>query len=162
MILNTGLSKTGTKSLAKALQILGYKTKHLPDKENLFKNKEGYEAFCDIPCLAYLEKLLTIYPDAKLICTTRPYKPWIISCMKHFNETSNLYYQELRGLVYKSVSPTWKHFEQAYKRYNEYDYSLLSNPVLFLPVEHENKWSMLCDFLNKPKPNISIPYPHVE
>lgn len=63
MLINLGLSKTGTKSLAKALSFLGYKV----TKTDIVSGQ--YEALVDIPCIIYYPLIKKHYPDHKLIMT---------------------------------------------------------------------------------------------
>ena len=157
MILGFGLSKTGTTSLNRALQILGYKARHLPSKQELFSDK--YDAFSDIPCLAYLEALLLLYPDAKLIYTSREIFSWLDSCHRHFKPTKNSYFLELRQLVYGSFYPQQEHFLLTHKRCEDKAMKLSkSRSVLFLPLEAENKWELICNYLGVTAPEID--YPH--
>lgn len=153
MILGVGLSKTGTKSLNRALQILGYKTIYLPSKQQLFS--DNYDGFTDIPCYAYLPQLLKFYPHAKLICTTRKVHTWLTSCENHFQPTDNAYFIELRNMVYGSTifnKSLW------IDGFNRHHLTLLSYPnVLYLPLEHPNKWQLLTNFLSKPLPNVDYP-----
>ncbi|WP_324281568.1 sulfotransferase [Cyanobacterium aponinum UTEX 3221] len=156
MILGIGLSKTGTKSLKEALQILGYKSLHLPSKQQLFSG--NYEAFTDIPAYVYLTQLLTFYSKTRLICTTRNVDTWIESCREHFKPTNNAYFIELRNSVYgQSVFDeiVWR---SAYKSHS-LRLKVIAHycNILFLPLESPNKWDLLCDFLNKSKPNVDYP-----
>ncbi|WP_342597668.1 sulfotransferase [Cyanobacterium aponinum UTEX 3222] len=151
-----GLSKTGTKSLNKALQILGYKSLHLPSKQQLFSG--NYEAFTDIPCYAYLTQLLAIYPNTKLICTTRNVDTWIESCEKFFNPTDNAYLMELRNLVYGRTNFDEILWRSAYRsHYLRLKVIAHYCNILFLPLENPNKWQLLCDFLDKPLPSFAYP-----
>lgn len=153
MILGVGLSKTGTKSLNKALQILGYKSLHFPSKQQLFSG--NYEAFTDIPCYAYLTQLLAIYPNTKLICTTRNVDTWIESCEKFFKPTDNAYLMELRKMVYGDANFNKSLWIDAFHHHH---FTLSSYPnILYLPVNHNDKWQLLCNFLSKPLPNVDYP-----
>lgn len=94
-IIGAGFPRTGTTTLKKALEILGYdKTYHFKDLvanpddlkywkeleetgstdfENLFK---GYRATSDFPAYPYYKILLKKYPDAKIILTKRDPDAW--------------------------------------------------------------------------------------
>lgn len=147
------MSRTGTKSLNRALQLLGYNTVHLPSKLQLLSGTA--QAFGDIPCYAYLPQLLLLYPNAVLLCTVRDKQSWLISCAKHFRATSNPYFLELRNLVYGNITFDYNLWSLAYDRHLN---TVNTLPVTFIPIDHPDKWSILCDSLNKPLPR--LPYPH--
>jgi hypothetical protein len=88
-VIGAGLGRTGTKSLAAALDILGYKSYHFPlpkhakvwadyaegkasAKEAIeIAVKEGYDATCDQPMADVFQQQMELYPDAKVILTVR-------------------------------------------------------------------------------------------
>lgn len=94
-IIGAGFPRTGTTTLKKAIEILGYnKTYHFKDLvanpndlkywkeleetgntdfESLFK---GYRATSDFPAYPYYKILLKKYPDAKIILTKRDPEAW--------------------------------------------------------------------------------------
>lgn len=87
MILTIGLPKTGTSSLAKALEILGYRASTDPH------NAERLRLWCDgdfsrlgeidvqgEPAYAFWRQLAEAYPLAQVIVTERPIRSWIRSC----------------------------------------------------------------------------------
>ncbi len=63
-VFGIGLSKTGTKSLVKALKILGYKSVHYPRNLNVLKN---YDAAADISVAHAFKELDKKYPKSKFI-----------------------------------------------------------------------------------------------
>ena len=73
-VFGIGLSKTGTRSLAEALIILGYKTIHYPWSMEDIAN---HEASLDIPVACRYKVLDLLYPNSKFILTTRPFNEWI-------------------------------------------------------------------------------------
>lgn len=100
-IIGAGFPRTGTTTLKKALELLGYdKTYHFKDLianpyklphwkelenhghtdfEALF---EGYKATVDFPGYPYYKILLKNYPDAKVILTKRTFDSWYESTSK--------------------------------------------------------------------------------
>jgi hypothetical protein len=156
VIINIGLSKTGNKSLATALTMSGYNCKHLPTITELFSGK--YDAYTDIPCYAYLRQLLLLYPNIKLLCTTRELSSWLMSCEQHFKPTDNPYLLTLRNLVYGTTVYNRAKFIEAYYRHR----ATVSNikGCVEIPLEHPDKWSILCDALNLLSP--TKPYPCIK
>lgn len=100
-VIGAGWGRTGTESLKKALEMLGYdKCFHMfelikdgkrveyfeqlergekPDYEKLF---EGYQAAVDFPAAKYYREFMQQYPDAKVILTWRPADKWYDSASK--------------------------------------------------------------------------------
>lgn len=96
-VIGAGFGRTGTLSLKKSLEILGYKCHHMeeiinkqqyhvfykllatPKKErikkrlltNLLCNSYGYTATVDFPCAIFYDEILNENPSAKVILTVR-------------------------------------------------------------------------------------------
>jgi hypothetical protein len=88
-VIGAGLGRTGTLSLAAALEILGYKTYHFVAPEHaehwaqLAESAEGvelciqkiaeggYTATCDQPTADVFEDQMNLYPNAKVLLTVR-------------------------------------------------------------------------------------------
>ena len=99
-VIGTGLGRTGTTSLKLALEQIGFgKCYHMkelfndpsglphflkaekgeaPEWDTLFT---GYLSAVDYPVARYYKQLLTKYPDAKVIHTTREPESWYNSCV---------------------------------------------------------------------------------
>lgn len=170
-VFGIGLSKTGTTSLTKALDILGYKAIHNPSymlslengKLSLdYEEVKKYDALTDIQISCFYKELDFMFPGSKFILTTRELNSWIESCKNHFNEHRNTV-QKVQALdiqMYGSDLFDLELFKTAYKRHHndiiEY-FSERDSDLLIIDVSEENKWIKLCDFLNKPVPN--EPYP---
>ncbi|KAI9472090.1 MAG: P-loop containing nucleoside triphosphate hydrolase protein [Benjaminiella poitrasii] len=98
-IIGAGYGRTGTDSLRRALDMLGYKTHHMksfqedptidPDDfynayhdrahANWDKMYANYTAAVDWPTAAYYKDLLAYYPTAKVILTVRSAESWYAS-----------------------------------------------------------------------------------
>ncbi|MFI5134742.1 MAG: sulfotransferase family protein [Chitinophagales bacterium] len=100
-VIGAGWGRTGTESLKKALEILGFgkcyhaiellkHTQHVvyweqlqrgekPDYEKLF---DGYQSSVDFPACIYYKEFLAEYPDAKVILSVRDKDKWYESAMK--------------------------------------------------------------------------------
>lgn len=94
-IVGAGFPRTGTNTLKKALEQLGYsKTYHFKEMiakptdlqhwltleetgtTNWDELYEGYEASVDLPAYPWYKEHLERYPDAKVILTVRPFDKW--------------------------------------------------------------------------------------
>ncbi|MCP4088662.1 MAG: hypothetical protein GY746_02560 [Gammaproteobacteria bacterium] len=93
-ILGAGLSRTGTKSLTRALEILGFTTIH-NDRKRLnsvifgidntpdFRVYDDVDAVTDLPSAYFFRELLRAYPTAKAILTVRDTHSWLRSYRHH-------------------------------------------------------------------------------
>ncbi|KAE8141340.1 P-loop containing nucleoside triphosphate hydrolase protein [Aspergillus pseudotamarii] len=105
-IIGAGYGRTGTLSLCRALDILGYSCHHMEkmlldetqdpvlfteayksssgaDWDHIFR---GYDAAVDWPAAAFWETLLKKYPDAKVILTVRDPESWYNSVGKTIHD----------------------------------------------------------------------------
>ncbi|XP_078353031.1 uncharacterized protein LOC144637825 [Oculina patagonica] len=100
-VICAGLGKTGTTSLAKALQVLGYNVydfkEHFQfhrqewldsletDRHPNFKEiYEGVDAITDVPPAFWFEEISTVFPEAKVILTVRDSEDaWLKSWKEH-------------------------------------------------------------------------------
>ncbi|MEM7184404.1 MAG: sulfotransferase, partial [Spirochaetota bacterium] len=118
-IFGIGLSRTGTKSLTKALRAMGYEITHYPkdrvtyeelvhgfDELTILKSHEG---ITDITTAAIYPQLDQIYPNSKFILTIRPKEEWLDAMQRHwkgkqiFPEKGFDYLLELRRFLRASV-----------------------------------------------------------
>ncbi|XP_039260029.1 uncharacterized protein LOC120336419 [Styela clava] len=106
-ILIVGFCKTGTKSVEKALEFLGYKVadywsvnvKHYEVWKNYTTGKgclddlrymyAGVDVASDLPAYMYWEDFLKAFPGIKLIFMTRDEDGWLKSWHKHWNERNS-------------------------------------------------------------------------
>ncbi|MBN1688565.1 MAG: hypothetical protein JW893_05655 [Candidatus Omnitrophica bacterium] len=94
-IFGIGLSRTGTLSLSRALEILGYQTCHYPleilsyDSGNpalKLGRFESYDAFVDFPVPLFYQELDRLCPGSKFILTVRDMRSWLRSCAHLFRK----------------------------------------------------------------------------
>lgn len=107
-VIGAGFPRTGTMTLKKALETLGYndtyhyrdlianskKLKYWQELENtgntdFEKLFEGFEATVDFPGYPYYKILLKQYPDAKVILTKRDFDKWYESTTKTIWKSAN-------------------------------------------------------------------------
>ena len=84
-----GLSRTGTTSLTKAIELLGYKCKHFPrydytsgNVEILNSELQNYDFLSDTPVALDYKRVDKLCKNSKFIYTIRDIDEWIISCKK--------------------------------------------------------------------------------
>lgn len=167
-----GFHKTGTTSLGKALQILGYKvcgslkeaydynTQENPREYIFSRAKEQlkkYEAFQDTPWFLFYRELYELYPDAYYILTIRPEDKWIKSVQKHFGKNKFHYHD----LIYKDRDSITQevHYRKIYNEHNENVISFFKGKANLKVLNVEcTEWKDLGSFLNTSTPK--SPFPH--
>ena len=177
-IFGVGLNKTGTTSIAKALEILGFSCvhwqskkeniKHLIEKNNqdkgpLLKGIEEYDAYLDWnhPQTNYLFKDLDFqYPDSKFILHTRPMDDWIKSRYQHVSSISNLKKMQKKypdNPWYNLDTDAWKiEYEEHHANVKSY-FKNRPDDLLIFNLFAGDSWKELCDFLKVEKPDIDFP-----
>lgn len=159
-VLGIGLSKTGTQSLAQALMILGFNTKHYPKNMDDF---ERYDALVDIPVSCRYKELDRKYPGSKFIFTNRPFADWIESGRNKPSDKvrPNEWAIENRIRMYGTEHPFDEvKWTDTYYRHQKdiLDYFSGRNDLLVLDLNIIDKWSLLCHFLDRPIPGIEYPW----
>jgi hypothetical protein len=120
----SGLVKTGTKSLAQSLRILGYKVYDFDDQilyygdqffELYFGNKvpdfyrmfKDVDAVVDVPCSFFFEEMMEAFPDAKVILSVRTdEEAWIKSCQNQIQA----FYSAHKNSWMRYFSPTYNQY----------------------------------------------------
>lgn len=167
-----GFHKTGTSTLGKALQILGYTVcGSLKEAYDYDLNKDvksyilekakpllnTYDSFQDTPWFLIYKELYQLYPDAYFILTKRSEKRWIKSVQKHFGDQKFKYHDYIYG-TNNSIKD-----ESIYlKRYQNHNLEVelffegKSNFLIF-DIENSN-WETLVSFLGARKPLVAFPH----
>lgn len=176
-IFGIGLSKTGTTSLSRALEMSGYKTR---DYLGITRYSAGdlssinldeinsNDAFTDTPIPSFYKVLDVEYPNSKFILTIRNMDAWLKSCKKQFtqkhadkqNTASNLLFMDLYGCT---VFDEQK-FRDGYENFvNGVLHYFKERPqdLLVLDITAEGSWEKLSPFLGKPVPDIPFPKSNV-
>lgn len=100
-VIGAGLGRTGTESLKKAFEQLGFgacyhmfelmkNPEHLPEWEKLKRGEtpnyellfKGYQACTDFPAALYYREFMQQYPEAKVVLTVRDADKWYASASK--------------------------------------------------------------------------------
>ncbi|WP_084399608.1 sulfotransferase family protein [Pseudotamlana agarivorans] len=167
-----GFHKTGTSSLGKALQILGYRVcgsikeaydydTALDVKSYILKKAKpllsSYDAFQDTPWFLLYQELYKLYPEAKFILTKRHPEQWAKSVQNHFGIQKIKYHDFIYGtnnsLKDESI------YLNVYNAHNTNVQDFFSNKGNFLVFDPiTDGWEELANFLNVKKPNQKFPY----
>lgn len=164
-IFGIGLMKTGTTSLAAALEILGFKAFH---DVNLYERiarstgevfpreiLETHDAFCDWPFPSFYKELDQRYPKSKFILTTRALDSWLRSFEAHVrrNRLNPRYSGNLRFFHRDAQVYLWQTHHK-----NVMDYFKRSENFLVMDMAKGEGWKKLCLFLGTTVPD--RPFPH--
>ena len=159
-IFGIGLTRTGTTSLTKSLEILGYSAVHCPHS---YEEIDKHDAATDTPVAARFPILDYMYPNSKFIFTTRDIEDWIHSASSiSRNKEDPLWKLEGRLILWKSLVFNKEKFIHGYYSHHNFvmDYfKHRAKDLLILPIEEKNKWNLICGFLNKKIPKTY--YPHL-
>lgn len=168
-----GLHKTGTTSLEHALGILGYRVisydesvleyVYSNDIGSLISSTDRADAFSDSPWYLYFREFHQAFPDAKFIFTQRSNEKWIKSVVNHFGDNWQLLqWKQFHEFVYGTGEPLGNEeiYLKKYQRHNSEVLSYFEGKPNFLHMNFSNGdgWEMLCEFLEKPIPD--VPFPH--
>jgi 3'-phosphoadenosine 5'-phosphosulfate (PAPS) 3'-phosphatase len=176
-IFGIGLSKTGTTSLARALEILGYQTK---DYLGVTRYSPGdlssmdldeintYDAFADTPIPSFYRELDKEYPGSKFILTVRDMDGWLKSCKKQFtqkladkqNDASISLFLDLYGCFVFDEEKFMAGYERFVNGALQY-FEDRPDDLLVLDVTGGDGWDKLCSFLGAPTPDVPFPMANV-
>lgn len=177
-VFGIGLSKTGTTSLARALDILGYRTRDYlgvtryitGDLSSVNLDEiDAHDAFTDTPIPSFYKQLDKHYPDSKFILTTRDSAGWLKSCKKQFTERivarQNEATSQLHTDLYGCFAFDPDKYSSGYTRHvnGVLDY-FKDRPDDLLIVDicgGEQNWVKLCAFLGRPVPDTPFPVTNV-
>lgn len=165
-----GMHKTGTTSMEKALDKLGYRiatenSTFVPElREGRFRrlNKylNAYDGLSDFPFFFHYKDLDRITKKSKFILTVRDEKSWIDSVLNHFGKFD----YDKHGMYYDGVDNPKKDPEKyldVYRKHNrEVKEYFKDRPehLLVMDLAKGDGWEKLCKFLDKKKPFIEFPH----
>ena len=178
-----GSNKTGTTSLTKSLNMLGYnvcpeycyspnsnilRNFQLGNYEKLFYLVNQYDAFEDRPWnhTDFYKLLDNKYPNSKFILTIRDTDKWVNSVKKWGNKIGlvNPKFYTIVSQTCYGVDDYLSNEDIMMSKYNErnleiIDYFKDKNNLLIINVEDGVGWEKLCPFLKCKTPN--KPFPHL-
>lgn len=172
-VFGIGLEKTGTSTLGRALEILGFDSRKgfdmellqnyiSGDVERVLRAAEPHDHFEHYPWAFVYQEAYEKYPDSRFILTVRTSSfRWFNSLCHYARRTGP---REERQLVYGHAMPNLFEAEdkQFYEKHNqsvrdffaEHD----SSRLLEVCWAHDHGWAELCEFLEKPVPEIEFPH----
>lgn len=172
-VFGIGLSRTGTTSLARALEILGYRTVHCP--RDIVEIAGWCDACSDITVSMRYKILDVVFPGSKFVYTIRNIEHWLDSCERHFNDKERLDrprhdYSEATAIYAAYTEAEIKTYGQLdFDRevwratYNKHDedvksyFSGRSQDLLEIDISKTKKWDQLLSFLGISE----VPFPHL-
>ncbi len=176
-IFGIGLSKTGTSSLAQALQRLGYRTKDCMGARSYVRGDLSsidmdtvlaHDALTDTPIPSFYRDLDARFPGSQFILTVRDRAGWLQSCRKQFNERSAAAQSEAHRLLFEDLYGTnvfdEEGFSRGYERFVAGVHAYFKDrpgDLLVLDVTAGEGWEKLCPFLGRPIPDAPFPKANV-
>ncbi len=181
-IFGIGLSRTATRTLAAALNLLGIRTKWFPADPTTYSELisgqfsltilRHYDALTDTPVVPYYPQFDAIYPGSKFILTVREKESWLRSAEKHWTQF------DFRGAE-PPQAPFWRKFGEfidccvygchAFQRERfsyVYDTHIENvrryfqdrpGDLLVMNICAGEGWEVLCPFLGREPPDILFP-----
>lgn len=164
-----GFHKTGTTSMKKALEILGFDVcgtvgVHNSNLEENIKKLahsqiDGCDAFQDNPWPVLYEEIDRWVEDSKFILTCRDEKSWLPSVLNQFGEKST----PMREYIYGVGDPSGNEevYLKRYKKHNKEVREYFQGRKDFLEFDIEkskNRCKLICNFLNKEVPEKDFPH----
>ncbi|MDJ0723738.1 MAG: glycosyltransferase [Prochloraceae cyanobacterium] len=148
-----GLGRTGTRSLTRAIQMLGYNTVKNPRDLNVL---QYFDAASDVLIAASYQQLDETYPNSKFILTVRDIPSWLDSWEQHntrslsrFNNELPQWVKDFRIMLYSQWEfdrTVWQaKYNQHYNSARNY-FSGNSNFIVFNIFE-DDRWQKLTQFL---------------
>jgi hypothetical protein len=180
-VFGIGLSKTGTTSLAKALEMLGFATidwrspltNCLVTECDLFL----YDAVTDTTVSGGFEPLYFMFPNSVFVYTERPLEAWRQSFRRYFAQQYGEYFELPRssgervpqmwyGLRWESILRTLyvnhASLEEAYLAFERRVLGFFADKparrFLRLNIFEGDPWGPLCGFLGRPVPPQPFPW----
>lgn len=183
-IFGIGLSRTGTRSLNSALQMLGFNTVHYPvDPDTFHELANGqydltllkhHDGITDITVAPYYAQLDKMYPNSKFILTVREKDGWLNSCENHWrnspfdevtNDTERQVRLELRRFFRASTYGCYDFVPERFSWvYDQHVNNVMEyfkdrpDQLLVIDVCAGEGFEKLVPYLDRPAP--CIPFPH--
>jgi hypothetical protein len=172
-VFGIGLGRTGTTSLTRALEILGYRAKHCPrfylDAEGQLcvgpEQIEEYQALTDEPIALIYKTLDRRYPGSRFILTVREMESWLTSRENNSRAMAPWWAKNpavpvLHTALFGAAAFERASYARAYRRYVDDVHAYFRNrpdDLLVMDICGGEGWEKLCPFLGKPVPEVDFP-----
>ncbi len=170
-VFGIGFHKTGTKSLAKALRVLGFTV----TGPNNFRDRDiagtyrdiarslsaEFDAFQDNPWPLVYREMDRQWPDAKFILTVRDGPAWYASQLEHFRGGTTPMRELVYGPGFGDPRGNEAHYLQRIEMHNLAVRTYFQDrpgKLLEMNITEGDGWDMLCDFLDRPVPERAFPH----
>lgn len=168
-IFGIGFHKTGTSSLGRALELLGYRVTGPNGVRNpniaqevyqmAFELAEEFDAFQDNPWPILYRELDQRYRGSKFILTIRSPEHWIQSVVRHFGSGDT----PMREWIYGVGHPLGNEeiYLERFKRHNREVLTYFRDRpgnLLVMNLEGGHGWTELCGFLDRKVPLTDFPF----
>jgi hypothetical protein len=185
-IFGIGLSKTGTTSLTRALQLLGYRTNHFPYSALRFHSGRlsldlqrirRWDAATDSPIALFYRQLEDRFPEGKFILTQRDVDAWLDSCQHNHVWPGNFVRDRAIRLLphirkilclHRHVFGSEKFQRDVFRKaFEDHNLSVINHfrrkkrELLVIDICAGDGWEELCEFLGRPIPEFPFPYENV-
>jgi hypothetical protein len=165
--------KTGTTSLKKALEALGYNVCDFKlnlaqacidaDFEKVWEVADQHDAYQDNPWAVIYKEMDVKYPGSKFILIQRDPVSWATSIQNYFGEKETLMREFIYGKGFGTPIGNEELYLERYKRHNREVLAYFKDRpqdllILDLIKEKDQLWSKICTFLDKPIPRMAFPH----
>ena len=170
-IFNIDFNKSGSTSLTKAMDILGFRSIHWKyndkrildrlnenkkNKKKLLSGIENFDFYSDFRGSSFYKKLDKQYPNSKFIITIRNLDNWLISREKHVkrNQKNPDYKYDFLKIEKKKWVRERKRILNGVKSY----FKKRPKDLLIINSCDGEGWEKLCPFLSKKIPKKKFPF----
>ncbi len=163
-VFGIGLSRTGSTSLNRALELLGYRSHFVKSYDEFESSISDYDAYTHTPLVPVWRELDQRFPGSKFILTVRDRESWVRSCAALYDAQAGVtepdHMLANRRRVYGTESFDPEYFSRFYERHlsevTEH-FKDREGSLLLLDVCGGEGWEKLCPFLGRPQP--AEPFP---
>jgi hypothetical protein len=172
-VIGIGFHKTGTKTLAACLEMLGFRNRShdreafalwkLGEIDTVLQMMEEFDSFEDWPWPFLYREARIRYPDARFVLTTRRDEATWLESLTHHVARHGLTAFNYRKHIYGVDDPVAhpQRFFEVYRAHNAAVRAFFAeDPDRLLEVcwEDGHGWEHLCSFLGLPVPNAPLPH----
>ena len=174
LVLGIGLNKTGTSSVHRALETLGYRGLHWggPETRALVRRamdegrpmlsylEPGVEAITDLEEVTYnFELAARQYPQARFILTVRNLEDWVDSRRRHVEKNRRAKAAgEYQGTFLEIDEEAWMADYSSHEARVRAYFADRPADLLVFDIGAGQGWEPLCRFLGDPVPSTDFPW----